>query len=547
MSGTEIDVGTVLGDTYEVTQLIGQGGMGAVWAVKHRRLPKRFAVKVLLGALQDSEGYARFRREAEIASRIGHPGIVEVLDFNTLPSGTPYLIMEFLEGESLARRLKRGPIPVAETLSLARQIGSALNAAHKNDVVHRDLKPDNIFLVPTDTGGVLSDRVKVLDFGISKIRNAQTVLTQESTLMGTPQYMSPEQASGKNSLVDQRTDVFALGAIVYEMLTGKAAFSGETLATVVVKVMLEPPPPIEELQPSIPKAVRDAVYRALEKEPGKRFPDVAAFIGALTGSPLQTLDRRPVAQPAADDAFASTAAPGTPIPATNPPDAFASTAAGTPVHPATLGSLARGEVAVTNPVDRKKSPLLWVGAAAAGALAIAVAIMAAQPGPGAGGKTTVEPPVPVLDKQPKPATENVMAAVQPKQPPEAVAVAAAPAAVEPKAVEPKADSEKPIAAKPADTVAARPAKPGKSETLPPEVLAELKEAEAALSSGDAREAVRLARHSLLTKSSGRAFSVITRAMCKQGDLGGAKASLHSVDKSELARVKRECKAAGLDL
>src|SRR5262249_22617980 len=177
------------------------------------RLPKRFAVKVLLGQLQDSEGYARFKREAEIASRIGHPNIVEVLDFNTLASGTPYLVMEFLEGESLAKRIKtRGALPLEEILGLARQMGSALNAAHKNDVVHRDLKPDNIFLCPSDSGGVVGDRVKILDFGISKIRNTQTVLTQESTLMGTPQYMSPEQASGKNSLVDQRTDVFALGA-----------------------------------------------------------------------------------------------------------------------------------------------------------------------------------------------------------------------------------------------------------------------------------------------------------------------------------------------
>src|SRR4051794_22577088 len=295
MAGAEIDVGSVLGETYQITQLIGQGGMGAVWAAKHTRLPKRFAVKVLLGALQDSEGYARFRREAETTSRIGHPNIVEVLDFNTLASGTPYLVMEYLEGESLARRLKRGAIPLEEALGLTRQIGSALYAAHKNEVVHRDLKPDNIFLCPSDSGGVIGDRVKVLDFGISKIKNAATVLTQESTLMGTPQYMSPEQASGKNSLVDQRTDVFALGAIVYEMLTGKACFSGETLATVVVKVMLEPPPPIEELQPSVPPKVRDAVYRALEKDPAKRYADVASFIGALTGTPLMTLDRRPVA------------------------------------------------------------------------------------------------------------------------------------------------------------------------------------------------------------------------------------------------------------
>jgi serine/threonine-protein kinase len=541
MAAPEIDVGTVLGDTYEVTQLIGQGGMGAVWAAKHKRLPKRFAVKVLLGALQDSEGYARFRREAEIASKIGHPNIVEVLDFNTLASGTPYLVMEFLEGESLAKRLKRGPLPIDDALGLTRQIGSALHAAHKNEVVHRDLKPDNIFLCPSDSGGVIGDRVKVLDFGISKMRNAATVLTQESTLMGTPQYMSPEQASGKNSLVDQRTDVFALGAIVYEMLTGKPAFSGDTLATVVVKVMLEPPPPIEELQPSIPKAVREAVYRALEKDLTKRFPDVGSFIGALTGSPLQTLDRRPVA-PAVNPGLLPTEA-GTPVPPTNKPDPFAATGVGTPLP----GSLARGEVAKpTEPVRKKKMGMVWAGVAALVVVGGGVAVVTMQAPP----KPVVEQPKIEQPKveQPKPPTENVMAANTPNTQVAAAAAAPAKPAAAAAPVEPAAVAADKPAAVAAKVEAAKPAgRPAKAEALPPEVVAELQEAEKALAAGDAREAIRLARHSLLAKTSGRAFAVITRAQCKQGDLGGAKASVHSVDKAELARVKRDCKAAGIDL
>ena len=316
---------------------------------------------MLLGALQDSEGFARFKREAEIASKIGHPNIVEVLDFNTLPSGTPYLVMEFLEGESLAKRLKRGPISVRRDArpGAADRLGAARRAPH--EVVHRDLKPDNIYLCPSDSGGVIGVRVKVLDFGISKIRNAQTVLTQESTLMGTPQYMSPEQASGKNSLVDQRTDVFALGAIVYEMLSGKPAFAGETLATVVVKVMLEQPPPLEEFNPSIPPPVRQAILRALEKDPAKRTPDVASFVRELTGTPLQTLDRRPVVTPEVNPGFLPTEAPGTPVPPTHKPDAYAATGMGTPV-PNTQPSLAKGEVAIpTDRVqDKKKSSTLWI-------------------------------------------------------------------------------------------------------------------------------------------------------------------------------------------
>jgi eukaryotic-like serine/threonine-protein kinase len=556
---SEIGVGTVLGDTYEVLELIGQGGMGQVWSAQHKRLPKKLAVKVLLnidaGALQDSEGYARFRREAEIASRIGHPNIVEVVDWNTLPSGTPYLVMEYLEGESLARRLKRGAISLAETLGLVRQIGSALHAAHKNEVVHRDLKPDNIFLCPSDSGGVIGDRVKVLDFGISKIRNAGTVLTQESTLMGTPQYMSPEQASGKNSLVDQRTDVFALGAIVYEMLSGKPAFFGETLATVVVKVMLEAPPPLEELNPSLPKDVREAVSRALEKDVNKRFPDVGSFIGALTGSPLQTLDRKKIAAPAANPAFASTEA-GTPVPPTNqgPMDAFAATAAGVPTpvvgkpspNPATVPSLARGEVAVpTEPVVRPPSTKRGGGLlyAALGGVVVLVgvgAVVMLQSHPKVVEPRTADP-IPLQVQ--KPSTPELVVAVADSKPAPPAVEAAKPAAPETK-----------IDAKPETRVDAKPAKPavaahaGKHDVLlPPEVLEELDQAEKALRSGDAAEAERLARHSLLGHPNGRAFSVIARALCKKGDLGGAHAALHQVDRGELGRVKRECKAMGVEL
>src|SRR5262249_54550320 len=140
------------------------------------------------------DALARFRREAEVASRIGHPNIVQVLDFNTLPSGAPYLVLELLQGESLASKLRFGPLSVEEAVSIARQTGSALKAAHAQNIVHRDLKPDNIFLVATPMGTM----VKVLDFGISKVRDSTTVQTQEAVLLGTPQYMSPEQAVGAN-------------------------------------------------------------------------------------------------------------------------------------------------------------------------------------------------------------------------------------------------------------------------------------------------------------------------------------------------------------
>jgi len=287
-----IAVGTMLAETYRVTGLLGRGGMGAVWAADHARLPgKRVAVKVLHAEVaSDDESLARFRREAEIASRLGHPNIVDVLDFNVLPDGTPYLVLEFLEGEDLSQRLQRGPLPLDETASIIRQIGSALQAAHREQIIHRDLKPQNIFLVPTESGGYVSLLAKVLDFGISKIRGSQTVKTNAATMLGTPQYMAPEQALGQHDQVDARTDVFALGAMVYEMLAGRPAFLGQTIPEVVFKVVYEDPTALGNLA-EVPPGVSDAVMRAMSKKQEERFPDVSSFVAALTGSPLDTLQR----------------------------------------------------------------------------------------------------------------------------------------------------------------------------------------------------------------------------------------------------------------
>ncbi len=287
-----IAVGTMLAETYRVTNLLGRGGMGAVWAADHARLPgKKVAIKVLHAEVaSDDESLARFRREAEIASRLGHPNIVDVLDFNLLPDGTPYLVLEFLEGEDLSQRLQRGPLPLDETASIVRQIGSALQAAHREQIIHRDLKPQNVFLVPTESGGYVSMLAKVLDFGISKIRGSQTVKTNAATMLGTPQYMAPEQALGHHDEVNARTDVFALGAMVYEMLAGRPAFLGQTIPEVVFKVVYEDPTPVGEVA-QVPPGVADAIMRAMSKKQEERFQDVSSFVAALTGSPLDTLQR----------------------------------------------------------------------------------------------------------------------------------------------------------------------------------------------------------------------------------------------------------------
>ena len=216
-----IDVGSVIAGTYKIEALLGRGGMGAVFLASHQRLAgKQVAIKILHTEVEGTDAAARFKREAEIAARLNHPNIVGVIDYNVAPDGTPYLVLDYLEGETLAQRIARGPLPLDQVVSIVRQVGSALAAAHRAGIVHRDLKPQNIFLVPTEVDGRMVEIAKVLDFGISKIRGSQTVKTQDSALLGTPQYMAPEQATGQHASIDERTDVFAFGAIVYEMLSG---------------------------------------------------------------------------------------------------------------------------------------------------------------------------------------------------------------------------------------------------------------------------------------------------------------------------------------
>ncbi|WP_044189673.1 serine/threonine-protein kinase [Hyalangium minutum] len=287
----DIKVGTILRDTYELTSLLGKGGMGSVFLARHLRLPgKQVAVKVLLHSDDlTEEQYARFRREAEIASQLGHPNIVEVVDFHSLEDGTPYLVMEYLRGESLAHRLRKGRMSLREAFSIARQMGSALQAAHRAGVVHRDLKPANVHLVPTDSEGMIVERVKLLDFGISKLMGSQTLQTQEDVLMGTPRYMAPEQAMGRNREVDARSDIFAFGCIVYEMLCGDSPFAGGTIAEVVYRVVHEQPESLASRVPDLPGRAVAAVDRALAKQPKDRYQDVATFIAELTGTALQSL------------------------------------------------------------------------------------------------------------------------------------------------------------------------------------------------------------------------------------------------------------------
>lgn len=276
--------GVVIADTYEIERQLGRGGMGEVWLARHRRLAgKLVAIKVLhVDSALPQEALARFRREAEIAARLEHPNLVQVLDFNTLPTGEPYLVMEYLKGQSLAARAHGKQFTLEQVSAVMLQVGAGLQAAHKAGVVHRDLKPENIFLVPT----ALGDQVKVLDFGISKLSDSNTVQTTDSVLIGTPLYMSPEQAMGQNSDVTAQSDLFSLGSISFELFTGQAPFQASSIATVVFRIAYEKPPSLAALRPDLPPAVIHAIEHALEKEREKRTRDIESFVLELTGQVL---------------------------------------------------------------------------------------------------------------------------------------------------------------------------------------------------------------------------------------------------------------------
>ena len=277
-------LGATLGGLYHVQRLIGVGGMGRVYEATHRNLGKAYAVKVLPeGRADKPDAVERFLREAKSATKIDHEHIVKVVNCDSDEEHRLFIVMELLDGENLADRLDRGALPVDEAVEIARQTGEALQAAHDAGIVHRDLKPENIFL--TQKHG--RDFVKVLDFGISKIKtpdHGDPKLTATDQIIGTPLYISPELARGM-SLVDHRTDVYALGVILYEMLTGSPPFTGENHFQLLYKHGNEAPDPPSQRskKASIPPHVEAAVLRAMEKDPADRFDTMDAFCDALRG------------------------------------------------------------------------------------------------------------------------------------------------------------------------------------------------------------------------------------------------------------------------
>ncbi len=388
--------GMVLG-SYRILHELTSGGMGTVFRAEHVLLGRPAAVKLLRRDLSTSPALVqRFVNEAKAVTACKHPGIVEVYDFGYTEDGHAFIVMEFLDGESLGRRLARLRLPEVEATAIAHGVASALRAAHRVGVIHRDLKPDNVFLVPDPDGGV--DRTKVLDFGIAKLADGASEHRHTTTgaLIGTPLYMAPEQARAA-AAIDHRADLYSLGCILYHMLTGRPPFVAEGAGEIIALQMFGEVVPPSRLAPVTPE-MEGLVLRLLDKEPARRFASAGELASALT-----QLDRRPTRQmtrapqPAPD----ATAPGGVAVePGEHPaassaalPDARTTAAvrrrSALPLAAGALCALAIAAVGVTYATHGDPP----AGNAAAAPRVQPIAAPAPTPGPPA----SVEPPAPVPD------------------------------------------------------------------------------------------------------------------------------------------------------
>jgi serine/threonine-protein kinase len=286
-------IGKVLSDRYRIIRKIGEGGMGAVYQAQHALIEKKMALKILFQDLtRRPDLIARFLQEAKSASRIGHENVIDISDFGQSPEGLVFIAMEYLDGQDLGRTLKQtGAMDWARARPILMQIVKGLRAAHGNGIIHRDMKPENVYLIQKEGR---PDFVKVLDFGIAKIVNPDEAsgpaLTQTGMIFGTPEYMSPEQAQG--STPDHRVDVYAVGCIMYHLLTGQPPFTADNFMGILTKHLLEAPVPPRKRRPDmdILPDVEAICLKAMEKDRDKRFADMDAFyraLGAAGGMPFE--------------------------------------------------------------------------------------------------------------------------------------------------------------------------------------------------------------------------------------------------------------------
>jgi serine/threonine protein kinase len=321
-----IDFSSVVGQTlgsYRLMEVLGQGGMGVVYLGEHALLGRKAAIKVLRPELSKRPDIiARFFNEARATSQVRHPSIVSCIDFGYDRSGSAFIVMEFLEGESLADRLEHlRRLPWARAVLVAKQVASALDAAHEVGVVHRDLKPDNVFLIP-DSEVLGGERAKVLDFGIAKLAGdagddgvSSVFRTRTGSLMGTPVYMSPEQCRGAGK-VDQRTDIYSLGCVLYQMVCGSPPFVAEGYGDLITMHITMTPAPPRALERSLPDWLDRVILRMLAKNPGERQGGMRELIAELErgiGNPgtLPQSMGAPVGPPLGSSPYVATGTPTT--------------------------------------------------------------------------------------------------------------------------------------------------------------------------------------------------------------------------------------------
>jgi eukaryotic-like serine/threonine-protein kinase len=331
--GADALVGRVLDGKYEIVARLGEGGMGSVYRARRVHIGDEVAVKVLHARFVDDETLVeRFRREARAAAQLQHPNVVTIHDYGEArgPEGFAYIVMELVRGLSLRELLRReGRLGAARAVGLMRDVCAGVGAAHRRGIVHRDIKPDNIIVMPPDGEGE-PERVKVVDFGIAKLRDmaGDSALTQAGAMVGTPFYMSPEQCRGES--LDARSDVYSLGALLYEMLAGRPPFTAPSITGVISKHLTEPPPPVPE-QLDVPGALRAAVARALAKDPAARQRDATEFAREVQaagsgelGPARSAVQTRPApAVPVFGDDDDATALSVTPAPPAAPPSRHA--------------------------------------------------------------------------------------------------------------------------------------------------------------------------------------------------------------------------------
>jgi serine/threonine protein kinase len=307
-----LSAGTRLG-AYEIVALLGAGGMGEVYRARDTRLGREVAIKVIPATFStDTDRLQRFEQEARAAAALNHPNILSVHDVGS-HAGAPFIVSELLEGETLRERLSSLPLPVRKTIEIGLQVAQALAAAHEKGIVHRDLKPENIFINK-------DGRAKILDFGLAKLTQTESSLvagtnvpttpagnpTQAGLMLGTVGYMAPEQVRGQS--VDHRADIFALGAILYEMLSGTRAFRGETSIDAVSAILKEDPPDLPIAEKHIPPALARIIDRCLEKNPGARFASAADLAFALEA--LSSILRPSIPSPLFETTFSGALAIG---------------------------------------------------------------------------------------------------------------------------------------------------------------------------------------------------------------------------------------------